>query len=583
MNWNAPASHCLMDTLRSGGMRFAVASPGSRNTPLVLAAREHEAIELQMVLDERAAGFFALGLARATQSPVGLICTSGSALTHYLPAIVEASLTRTPLLVLSADRPAHLQHSGAPQTIEQEGIFGDFVRWSAEGEAPEKKEAIRRWRSLALQALSHSLGGEPGPVHLNLAFDEPMWTPSVAQQEVPSGKWIAPHYLLSGLGAQELGQDIAGIKRGLIVCGPQTSNPREERNGRLARAVNRLSDLLGWPVLGEPGSGLLYGPHDKRSIVSTADTLLRSESFQAAALPDFVLRLGKLPTSKRLHQWLGSCARDKMAIVDGHGDWSDPSHGGHQLISAPITPFVEELAGCLGRITPDTSWQQLWHEAEQRVRIGLQATAEGDPIWEGNLARIIVTTQPKSANLMLGNSMPIRGVEMFGGLLEEPLNVYTSRGANGIDGNISTAMGIAVGSGQHTTLYCGDLTFLHDVGGLTSLKSQKGSLRVIVANNNGGGIFHHLPISAHKEAFEDCFATPQHSTELTQICSGLGIPVRVATTTGELNDALTRPAETLEIVLANFDRYENKQTFDKAIAGVVSDLTTFVERKREGA
>ena len=246
MSLNLSAATALLDTLALGGVAHAVVSPGSRNTPLILGIAAQPQMESHVVLDERSAGFFALGLARGTRSPVILACTSGSALAHYLPALIEASLSRVPLIVLSADRPGELQDAGAPQTIRQGGIFGEFVRWAGALDAPSTAEDIRRWRSLGIQALAHSLGAEPGPVHLNAPFREPLWSPGdVASNRVPPGKWTPSPTLLSPAVAEEVAKEIDHAVRGVIVCGPQTHDPRSEKNGRYARALVKLGDALG--------------------------------------------------------------------------------------------------------------------------------------------------------------------------------------------------------------------------------------------------------------------------------------------------------------------------------------------------
>ena len=240
MNWNRPAAAALLSTLAGGGVRHFVGSPGSRNTPLVLAAGEESQIKRHMVLDERSAGFFALGLAKATREPVVLACTSGTALSHYFPAIIEASLSRIPLLILSADRPGRIQDAGAPQTIRQSNLFGEYTRWAASATAPACEEDARRWRTLGLQALSKALGGEPGPVHLNLPFDLPLWTPEACASIPPAGEWTHHRPRLAPDGAEAFAETIRSIRKGILLFGAQTNDPHEEYNGVLARAASRL-------------------------------------------------------------------------------------------------------------------------------------------------------------------------------------------------------------------------------------------------------------------------------------------------------------------------------------------------------
>lgn len=555
MNWNLSAATCVLETLHLGGMNVVVSSPGSRNTPLLLGARSLKGLTQEMVLDERSAGFFALGIARATRAPVGLICTSGSALAHYLPALIEASATQVPLIVLSADRPAHLHHGGAPQTIAQDNLFGSHVRWTATAEAPTFENAPRRWRTLALQALSKSMGGQPGPVHLNLCFDDPLWDGPA--ERVAPGEWVPPQTLLSPAGSQTLAAKLEGVEKGLIVCGPLSSDPHGERNGRFARAVTRLSDMLGWPILAEPASGLCYGPHDKANVIDSGDVILRSETFRKSSHPDFVLRVGRLPTSKALHTWLGEAAQDRCALIDPHGEWSDPFHGSHQLISAPVTPFLEELAGCLGRQGHERRWLEHWRQANLICSDLLnKAALKGH--WEGGAAHRVVQSLAEGSALVVGNSMPIRDVESFGGMLQHSISFFASRGANGIDGTCSTAMGIAISRDTDTTLLCGDLTFLHDVGGLSALLDRNPPFRIVVVDNGGGGIFHFLPIAAHPDAFEPCYLTPP-ATDIASVCEGLGLPTTSIGSREALDAALAVPIEKTHVIHVSIDREANVQ------------------------
>ncbi len=555
MNPNTRAATAFVQTLALGGVRHAVVSPGSRNTPLALAFAEESSIEVHPIVDERSAGFVALGLARATASPVALSCTSGSAAAHYLPAVIEANLGRIPLLILSADRPQELQDVGAPQTIRQRALFSEHVRWSGATDAPRAASCANAWRSRALQCLSESLGAEPGPVHLNLPFREPLWEEGEdGGTPLEPGRWTRPTALISPLIAEELADALKGRKKGVLVCGPDSGGPSGERNGRLARAVTGLASALGWPVLAEPASGLRFGRHDKGPLIVSGDALLRDATFAREHQPDFVLRFGALPTSKAVHRWLATAK--EYALVDPYGRWTDPFHSATRLISAPCAAFAEELQGRTKGVEAPPEWLASWKRADAACAATLESHAK-EGFWEGSLARSLVHHLQDGEALHLSNSMPIRDIESFGGTLDIPVRVFCSRGANGIDGTVSTAAGEAMGWDKGpTTLLVGDVTFRHDLSGLACLTQRGISLRIVLVDNGGGGIFKFLPIAKHPEHFEELFTTPT-GLSLPDVCASLGVSVRSVDTLSAFEEAMSQPYEGIHVIHATVRADEN--------------------------
>lgn len=488
-----------------------VLSPGSRSTPLALAFDACPAATVHVVLDERAAGFVALGIGRATGLPAVLLCTSGSAGAHYLPAVIEARQARVPLFALTADRPAELQTCGAPQTIAQARLFGEHVRFHMELPVPDASLDMRWLRNAIAQARARTL--EPaGPVHVNAPFREPLWEPGLLPPES-----LAPAKVRHGTRCLSE-SDVAALAgelspRGLIVLGPRAPSTVDAR--ALGAAALELAFTRGWPVIADAASGVRFGEPD---VIASAEAIVRHAPTAEALAPSIVLRIGMLPTSKVLAGWL---ARQRTILIDPDGEWHDPHGAADALIIAEPKGLCEALAVEAER---DASWLRAWRRAETRAAHAL-ASVCSEPDWEGAVARAVVEALPEGTQLHLGSSMPIRDVDAFAPACARRIDVHVNRGANGIDGTIATALGEALAKGP-TVALVGDLTFVHDLDGLAALGELRAPLTIVVVHNGGGGIFRFLPIARHATAFERLFATPQRA-DLSALCRAFDIPHRL--------------------------------------------------------
>lgn len=547
---NAEAAAEIVRALVDGGVRAAVMSPGSRNTPLVLALAAHPAIALWPALDERAAAFFALGLARASGRPVALACTSGSAGAHWLPAVVEAAHSAVPLVLLTADRPPELHGCGAPQTVAQERLFGDFVGFARALPPPRPGGDPRFVRAVVADAVSRALGPPMGPVHLDVPFREPLWLPGVEAAAGPSGPPTVHHRAPRAPGRAAVAAArarIAEARRGVIVCGPDAAP-----DARAARAIADLGARLGWPVLAEAASGVRFGDGP---VVATYDALLRGPL--GALEPDCVLRFGLSATSKPLARWLSRVGGGRTLLVDPGGRRHDPDRVADALFEADPGAFAEALDGPRA----DAAWTARWLGAEEVARHALRAAC-ADGFWSGAVAAALVDALPADGALHAGNSMPVRDVDAFAlPRRGRALRVLVSRGANGIDGTIATAAGEALARAPRPmALMLGDLAAVHDAGGLLLAgqlfrRDPPAPLAVVVLDNGGGGIFEHLPIAAHPTQFERLFLTPQ-AVDLGALCAAAGVGYRAVDDRGALDAALGaalgRPGLTL--IHARVDR-----------------------------
>ncbi|HZO13750.1 MAG TPA: 2-succinyl-5-enolpyruvyl-6-hydroxy-3-cyclohexene-1-carboxylic-acid synthase [Polyangiaceae bacterium] len=504
-------ARCAATIASACGDVHVVLSPGSRSTPLALAFDACTSAKVHVVLDERAAGFVALGIGRATGRPAVLLCTSGSAGAHYLPAVIEARQSRVPLLALTADRPAELQACGAPQTVPQARLFGEYVRFHMELPVPDASLDMRWLRNALAQARARTL--EPaGPVHINAPFREPLWAPGLPTQE-PLPPAIVRH------GTRTLStDDVAALagelmrERGVIVLGPRAPATMDAR--ALGAAALRFGRALGWPVIADAASGVRFGEPE---VISCAEAIVRHDA--EALSPTLVLRIGMLPTSKVLTGWLGRHGR--TILIDPDGEWHDPDGAADALIIADPAPLCEALAVESER---DAGWLAAWRRAEARAARAL-ASVCCEPDWEGAVARAVVEALPEGTQLHLGSSMPIRDVDAFAPSCRRRIDVHVNRGANGIDGTIATALGEALAKGP-TVALLGDLTFVHDLDGLAALGELRAPLTIVVVHNGGGGIFRFLPIARHPTAFERLFATPQRA-DLAALCRAFDIPHRL--------------------------------------------------------
>ena len=519
----------LVDEWVRAGVTHAVVCPGSRSTPLTLAVAAESRLELHVRLDERSAGFTALVIAMATGQPAVVVVTSGTAAAELHAAVVEADLAGVPMLVCTADRPPELRDVGAPQTIDQGDLYGRSVRWFVDTGVPDEG-ARSAWRSIGSRSVAEAMSGPkgPGPVHLNLPFREPLLGDADAGG-IPEGRpgGVPWHQVDAGPTAPDgdLVVDLiteAGVApgvRGVIVAGSGCGPPD---------AVLRLAEALSWPVLAEPRSGLRGGAG---VVVAAADSILRAPGFAASHRPDVALRLGDRWASKVVNTYLGDVP---SVVVSPAGSWTDPEHSAGRVVRCDPTLLCEALVGALAdrpaqdrpvRDGPvrDGSWSGSWERAEARARQVIDGTLGADGAWtEPVLAHRLTAALPAGSQLMVSSSMPIRDVEAFGSPMTSANRVFANRGANGIDGVVSTALGIALAAGP-TVALVGDLAFLHDVSALVGPAGRTPPLTVVVADNGGGGIFSFLAPATvlDRDTFEALYGTPQ-SADVGAVAAGFG-------------------------------------------------------------
>jgi len=498
----------LLAGLQAAGVGHVVLCPGSRSTPLALAAAEHPGLVHTVHLDERSAAFFALGQAKATGRAVAIACTSGTAAANFLPAVAEAHHARVPLVLLTADRPPELRAWGAAQTLDQRRLFDGFTRFAEDAPCPGERDGEDRYATaLARRAVVAATGPAPGPVHLNLPFREPL-VPAEIAPWTPPPHGDPTHADLSG-GATDFatGDRLRQFARGVLLFGPDVHDPS------LAEAAADLALALGWPVLADPGSGLRAGPSADRALIAGADLLLRDADTAGALAPDLIVRFGGHPTSASTNAWLARHPMAEVWLVDPADGFRDPSHRAVRTFRATARQFCESALRATGHAHDRPSaWLAQWKQADAAARAAVQARLEAAPQFLGpQLAQALWQALPAAATLYVANSMPIRELDAFAAPRAASLRVLVNRGVNGIDGLVSCALGAAVGSGKPTVLYCGDLAFLHDLGGLLAGRQLGANLTVVVANDHGGGIFEYLPVAraVPRELFEQVWATPQ--------------------------------------------------------------------------
>lgn len=496
-------SQSLVDGLVSRGLSRVVISPGSRSTPLALACERHPMIQTWIQVDERSAAFFALGLAKAELQPVALIATSGSAPAHWYPAIIEASKSAIPLLLLSADRPPELQECGANQTIDQINLFGSHVRSFHQLPLPSSDtQQLDAIEQLGRQAAEESLSPLPGPVHLNIPFREPL-VPDSSEQVVsrrhtevqPVASFAPPPdiTLLERLSAEFDG------KRGIIVCGP------EHYADGFAEALTTLAHRLGAPILADLLSNLRFGGHDQKQIISRYDAFLKRPSFIQNHRPDWVLRFGAMPVSKSLATYLESSVEGHHYLIDGNGRRRDPLHRIDAPVAADPILFCRQLAE---QLPQQDNHQWLDDFRQEELRTTHLATTQGSA--EAEIIGQCIEKLPEQSTLFCSNSMPIRDLDSYSGGGKKQLQILANRGVSGIDGNISTLLGLAAAdaNGPGVTLgLIGDLALFHDMNGL--LMAREMDAIIVLFNNNGGAIFEHLP-QAELPEFERVWKTPTH-------------------------------------------------------------------------
>ncbi len=490
----------FVDELARCGMRAACTSPGSRNAPLLLALARDPHLVCHSHVDERAAGFFALGWAKARGLPVAVTCTSGTAAAELLPAAIEAHEARVPLLLLTADRPAELRENGAGQAIDQLKLYGNAAKWFFEVELPPAADAgALRWiRTLACRAYATSLADRPGAVHLNFPLREPLAPADLeALPTDASGRPGRTPYLArpaarhfdAGI-RRRLREVLDGARTGVVVCG------RDER-ARMGEAAAGAAAALGWPLLADPMSGARRGA----AAVAHYDALLRDPAFAAAMRPDLVLRAGDLPVSKPLRTWLASLGDVPQLSLDPEGAWQDPASVLSHSLDLDPRLTLEELSA-EQRADARGDWLQSWRSADARAAGALRGLFEAEPLCEPLVAAELGELLPGEATLFVASSMPVRDIETVWPVRETPPRVLCNRGANGIDGTVSSAFGAAAAltgdaspRGEQVVLLIGDVALAHDLSALAAASRLGPKLTIVLINNEGGGIFDFLPLS----------------------------------------------------------------------------------------
>jgi 2-succinyl-5-enolpyruvyl-6-hydroxy-3-cyclohexene-1-carboxylate synthase len=553
----------LVDEWIRHGVTDAVLAPGSRSAPLALALAGDERVRLHVFLDERAASFFALGLARAGGRPAPLLCTSGTAAANFLPAVLEAHHSRVPMIVCTADRPPELRDTGAGQTIDQLKLYGAAVRWFHDAGVPtDRPDVGGEWRALASRSVAAAMGGPAGPVHLNLPFREPLVPTGDDLVDAPGRSdnrpWTAtaPGVRAPSVGMLDaLAHLVADRPKGLIVAGWGA--------GVLPGTLLRFAEAAGWPVLADPLSNCRVP-----GTIGTYDSLLRDPAFRDAQRPDVVFRVGGSTTNKALTQWLDSSV--DQILVDPDGVWLDPLHAVSGRMDADPELLLGALADAID-VMVDDAWVSNWTEADARAQGAIASLVEQwEEPFEGRIARDVVAALPQGSALVVASSMPVRDVESFA-VPRDGVTFHANRGANGIDGFTSTVLGVAVGHEGATVALTGDLCFLHDANGLLGAVRRGIDATFVIVDNDGGGIFSFLPQADLPEHFEALFGTPQ-GVDLAALCAVHGVPVVHVATAHELGGAVSDAIEAggLRVVLVRTDRAANVDRHREVWAAVAA-------------
>ena len=497
----------FIDELSRMGVKHAVISPGSRSTPVSMLLASHPSIETHMNIDERSAAFYSLGLAKATQNPVAMICTSGTAAANYYPAIVEAKLSRVPLIVITADRPHELRDVGAPQTINQIHLYGDHVKWFSEMSVPAGEDSSLAYvRNISRRAVIEAKKKPAGPVHLNMPIREPL-IPDMKEDYFHAGSFNqegqrqlcdigniqASEATLAGLASK-----LEKYQKGLIICG-------EMHDATFAKEVIQLGKQLKYPILADPLSQVRTSS-DSDGIIDCYDSLLKVETVKTQYKPDIVIRFGAMPVSKPLMLFLKACKEAIHIVVDSGSGWREPAGLSVSFIYSEEAWLCEQLTELVSARESNT-WDRDWKALNSQAKQILSSLREEADLNEGKVFLELQDVTPDNCQIFVINSMPIRDCDTFFHTHNSNRKIHCNRGANGIDGVVSSAIGVSA-TGLPTLLVIGDLSFFHDLNGLLAAKMMDRNITIVVINNDGGGIFSFLPQASEKDHFEDLFGTP---------------------------------------------------------------------------
>lgn len=547
----------FIDELANSGIKHVVISPGSRSTPLAILSAAHKKIKKWVVIDERSAAFFALGMAKQTGHPVALICTSGTAAANYLPAIIEAYYGRVPLIALTADRPHELRDIGASQTMNQNNMYANFVKYYHEMAPPKSDEAMLRYaRRRARYAVHEAKANNAGPVHLNFPFQEPL-VPQLTLENLwgqADDKKFHDMYegekFLHDNDVKRIANRLTTFEKGVIVCGPQVDETLND-------AIVMLSERLQIPILADPLSQLRVGSHEKKNVITNYDAIFKSATMRKKLRPDYIIRFGAMPISKSYSFYIEEHHDVLQMVVENNESIREPTNHASEFIFAHSTLFCEQLIPYIEAQATSANWLDLWLQKERTVSESIQQR-KPDLLTEGSVVEHLLATIPNKSTLFVANSMPVRDLDTFLMPMEKELTIHANRGVSGIDGITSTALGIAATTNVKPTLLIGDLSFYHDLNGLLIAKQYELNITIILINNDGGGIFSFLPQAKEATHFETLFGTP-HDLDFSHVVQMYGGSYVLAKTASELQYALKQVYEEngLSVIEVRTDRNEN--------------------------
>ena len=567
----------FVEEMRRSGVRHVCVSPGSRSTPLALAIANNAGLKTWIHIDERCSAFFALGIARASNEPVAIVCTSGTAAANFFPAVVEARSAGVPLLVLTADRPPELRDVGAAQTIDQNRLYGAHSKWFVEVALPDANPEMTRYvRALASRAVAVATESPAGPVHLNFPFREPLVpstdvsAPSV-ETRAHGAPWVRVtrgERSIDSSSVRVLAERLARASKPIIVCGPQ-------RDRSLGDSVTRLAEKIGAPVLADPLSQVRWGAHARDTIIDRYDAVLRHERTAKALAPDLIIRIGGTPTSKALIQFIEKNLSASLVVI-AESQWPDPSHLAEEMVRANARTACDQLADAVKNIASEETWISKWKEADRIARSALEqhACSVAEP-FEGAALADVAAVLPDGAALFVSSSMPVRDLDAFAAGDSRSIHVMANRGANGIDGVVSSALGAAAaaGAGSPLVLVIGDLALYHDMNGLLAAKLHSLDATIVVLNNDGGGIFSFLPQAQHPSHFEMLFGTP-HGLDFEPVAELYGAQYEHVDDSASLRRAVATGIARggLNIVEMRTERARNVELHREAWAQVAAGL-----------
>lgn len=562
----------FIDELAKSGLAHAVISPGSRSTPLAMTVCEHPAIQEWIVVDERTAAYFALGMAKQTKMPVALICTSGTAAANYFPALIEAYYNRVPLIVLTADRPHELRDIGAPQVIDQIKLFGEHVKWFHEMSQPESTDEMLAYvRTTANRAIHIAKSGNPGPVHINFPFRDPLVPNFSIENLWGNNEDHSYHQLYEGKKQireevfHQFNEKLITLEKGLIVCGPQEDEATAE-------AIAKLADRWKIPVLADPLSQLRAGKHDKDVLIENYDSMFRDETLRNQLKPDFIIRFGAMPVSKYYDKFTSEHQDARHIVVEPYEGFRQPTKQPTEIYYAHPVDFINGLLA-ITDWTGDQDWLTKWQQLNKKATNHIEQS-NVDQLTEGVAVRELIKAMPTDSVLYVGNSMAVRDLDTFFMRTDKQITLLANRGVSGIEGLISSALGAAATTTKRVTLLIGDLAFYHDLNGLLIGKQYELDLTILLMNNNGGGIFSFLPQANEPKYFEKLFGTPLHidfKHAITMYQGTYRLVDDVVQLKKELQESYQRNGTT--VIEVRTDREENMRWHRQIWQQIADDLT----------